>query len=80
MSQRRALLHGGNYEIRPPWAISLKSFFETCIDCHKGIAHRLLNMSTIDPSAVIGDLPEKNKQKQANSRQNCRPLACFCRI
>ena len=27
---------------------------KTCIDCHKGIAHRLPDMYTIDPSAVIG--------------------------
>lgn len=28
---------------------------KTCIDCHKGIAHRLPDMHTIDPSAVIGE-------------------------
>jgi cytochrome c-type protein NapC len=27
---------------------------KTCIECHKGIAHRLPDMYTIDPSAVIG--------------------------
>jgi cytochrome c-type protein NapC len=27
---------------------------KTCIDCHKGIAHRLPDMYTLDPSAVIG--------------------------
>jgi cytochrome c-type protein NapC len=27
---------------------------KTCIDCHKGIAHRLPDMYTIDPSAVLG--------------------------
>lgn len=26
---------------------------QTCIECHKGIAHRLPDMSEIDPSAVI---------------------------
>ena len=26
---------------------------KTCIDCHKGIAHSLPDMSTVDPSAVI---------------------------
>ena len=26
---------------------------KTCIDCHKGVAHRLPDMFTIDPSAVI---------------------------
>ncbi len=26
---------------------------KTCIDCHKGLAHRLPDMHTIDPSAVI---------------------------
>ncbi|MDR9500875.1 MAG: NapC/NirT family cytochrome c [Desulfurivibrionaceae bacterium] len=28
---------------------------KTCIECHKGIAHRLPDMQTIDPSAVIGN-------------------------
>ncbi|MDA3972178.1 MAG: NapC/NirT family cytochrome c [Desulfobulbaceae bacterium] len=28
---------------------------KTCIECHKGIAHRLPDMHTIDPSAVIGE-------------------------
>jgi cytochrome c-type protein NapC len=27
---------------------------KTCIECHKGIAHKLPDMQTIDPSAVIG--------------------------
>ncbi len=27
---------------------------KTCIECHKGIAHRLPDMYSIDPSAVIG--------------------------
>jgi cytochrome c-type protein NapC len=27
---------------------------KTCIDCHKGIAHRLPDMYNLDPSAVIG--------------------------
>ncbi len=27
---------------------------KTCIDCHKGIAHLLPDMYTLDPSAVIG--------------------------
>jgi cytochrome c-type protein NapC len=27
---------------------------KTCIECHKGIAHRLPDMYTLDPSAVIG--------------------------
>ncbi|MDG4475637.1 NapC/NirT family cytochrome c [Thiovibrio frasassiensis] len=29
----------------------------TCIDCHKGIAHLLPDMTGIDPSAVIGNRP-----------------------
>jgi cytochrome c-type protein NapC len=28
---------------------------KTCIDCHKGIAHQLPDMRTVDPSAVVGD-------------------------
>ena len=28
---------------------------KTCIDCHKGIAHQLPDMRTVDPSAVIGE-------------------------
>jgi len=28
---------------------------KTCIDCHKGIAHSLPDMSTVDPSAVVGN-------------------------
>lgn len=32
---------------------------KTCIDCHKGIAHRLPDMHTIDPSAVIGTVTAK---------------------
>jgi cytochrome c-type protein NapC len=32
---------------------------KTCIECHKGIAHRLPDMYTIDPSAVIRINPEK---------------------
>ncbi len=35
MSNRRALLKGGHYEIRPPWAIELESFFETCSGCNE---------------------------------------------
>ena len=27
---------------------------ETCIDCHKGIAHSLPDMHEVDPSAVVG--------------------------
>ncbi len=27
---------------------------QTCIDCHKGIAHSLPDMSTVDPSSVVG--------------------------
>ncbi len=27
---------------------------KTCIECHKGLAHRLPDMQSIDPSAVIG--------------------------
>lgn len=29
----------------------------TCIDCHKGIAHSLPDMHEVDPSAVVGNLP-----------------------
>ena len=28
---------------------------KTCIDCHKGIAHQLPDMRTVDPSAVVGE-------------------------
>ena len=28
---------------------------ETCIDCHKGIAHQLPDMSGIDPTTVVGN-------------------------
>jgi len=28
---------------------------ETCIDCHKGIAHSLPDMREVDPSAVVGE-------------------------
>ncbi len=28
---------------------------KTCIECHKGLAHRLPDMHAIDPSAVIGN-------------------------
>jgi cytochrome c-type protein NapC len=28
---------------------------ETCIDCHKGIAHSLPDMSEVDPTAVVGN-------------------------
>ncbi|MDH5407883.1 MAG: NapC/NirT family cytochrome c [Gammaproteobacteria bacterium] len=31
----------------------------TCIDCHKGIAHTLPNMSGVDPSAAFPDNTEK---------------------
>jgi cytochrome c-type protein NapC len=27
---------------------------KTCIDCHKGIAHSLPDLSGIDPSATLG--------------------------
>lgn len=29
---------------------------QTCIDCHKGIAHSLPDMRDVDPSAVVGEL------------------------
>lgn len=32
---------------------------QTCIDCHKGIAHSLPDMSNVDPSSVVGN--EENK-------------------
>jgi cytochrome c-type protein NapC len=28
---------------------------KTCIDCHKGIAHELPDMRTVDPTAVVGE-------------------------
>lgn len=28
---------------------------KTCIDCHKGVAHSLPNMSEVDQSSVVGD-------------------------
>ena len=28
---------------------------KTCIDCHKGIAHSLPDMSSVDPSSVVGN-------------------------
>lgn len=28
---------------------------QTCIDCHKGIAHQLPDMHEVDPSAVVGE-------------------------
>ena len=28
---------------------------KTCIDCHKGIAHQLPDMRSVDPSAVVGE-------------------------
>jgi len=28
---------------------------KTCIDCHKGIAHQLPDMRTVDPTAVVGE-------------------------
>ncbi len=35
MTKRRALLQGGHYEIRPPWAIELASFFKACTGCNE---------------------------------------------
>ncbi len=31
---------------------------KTCIDCHKGIAHSLPDMHSVDPSVVVGEVEE----------------------
>lgn len=38
---------------------------QTCIDCHKGIAHNLPDMHGIDDTAVIGNLPEDAQPETA---------------